>query len=80
MDGSAIGSFLPIIKIFVAALRAVPQRRKLQSFIPAVPEECTPPMCALLLACVLLHISPTRFFFGPASLLLMPPLLVAFFL
>jgi hypothetical protein len=79
MDGSTIGSFLPVLKVSVAALRAVPQRRKLQSFIPAVPEECTPPMCALLLARVLLLISPARFFFGPASLLLVPPLLVAFF-
>jgi hypothetical protein len=44
MDGSVIGSFLPILKVPVTALRAVPQRRKLQSFIPAVPEECAPPM------------------------------------
>jgi hypothetical protein len=80
MDGSAIGSFLPVLKISVAAFRAVPQRRKLQSLIPAVPEECAPPMCALLLARVLLQISPARFFFGPASLLLVPLLLVAFFL
>jgi hypothetical protein len=54
MDGSAIGSLLPILKVPVATLRAVPQRRKLQAFIPAVPEECAPPMCALLLARVLL--------------------------
>jgi hypothetical protein len=79
MDGSAIGSFLPVFKISVAALRAVPQRRKLKPFIPAVPEEFAPPMCALLLARVLLQISPACFFFGPASLLLVPPLLVAFF-
>jgi hypothetical protein len=38
MDGSAIGSFLPILKVSVTALRPVPQRRKLQSFIPAVPK------------------------------------------
>jgi hypothetical protein len=80
MDGSAIGSFLPILKVSVAALRAVPQRGKLQSFIPAVPEECAHPMCALLLARVLLQISPARFFFGPASLLLVLPFLVALFL
>jgi hypothetical protein len=80
MDGSAIGSFLPILKVPVTALRVVPQRRKLQAFIPAVPEECAPPMCVLLLARVLLQISPARFFSGLASLLLVPPLLVAFFL
>jgi hypothetical protein len=79
MDGSAIGSFLLVLEISVAALRTVPQRRKLQSFIPAAPEECAPPMCVLLLARVLLQISPARFFFGPASLLLVPPLLVVFF-
>jgi hypothetical protein len=45
MDGSVIGSFLPILKVSVAALRAVSQRRKLQSFVPAVPEECAP-QCA----------------------------------
>jgi hypothetical protein len=80
MDGSAIGSFLPIFKVFVAALRAVSQCRKLQSFVPAVPEECAPPMCALLLACVLLQISPACFFFGPASLLLMLSFLITLFL
>jgi hypothetical protein len=80
MDGSAIGSFLPILKVYVATFRAVPQRRKLQAFIPVVPEECAPPMCALLLARVLLQISPVCFFFGPASLLLVPPLLVVLFL
>jgi hypothetical protein len=69
MDGSAIGSFLPILKVFVAALGAVSQRGKLQPFVPVVPEECAPPMCALLLTRVLLQISPVRFFFGPASLL-----------
>jgi hypothetical protein len=80
MDGSAIGSFLPILKIPVAALRGVPQRRKLQCFVPAVPEKCAPPMCALLLARVLLQISPVRFFLGPASLLLVLSFLVALLL
>jgi hypothetical protein len=80
MDGSTIGSLLPVLEVSVAALGAVPQRGKLQSFIPAVPEECAPPMCALLLARVLLKISPVRFLFGSASLFLVPPLLVAFFL
>jgi hypothetical protein len=80
MDGSVIGSFVPILKVSVATFRAVPQCRKLQAFIPAVPEECAPPMCALLLARVLLQISLPCFFFGPAFLLLVPPLLVALFL
>jgi hypothetical protein len=80
MDGSAIGSFLPILKVPVAALRAVSQRRKLQSFVPAVPEKCAPPMCALLLARVLLQVSPVCFFLGPASLLLVLSFLVALLL
>jgi hypothetical protein len=80
MDGSAIGSFLPILQISVAAFRTVSQRRKLQSFVPAVPEKGAPPMRALLLARVFLQISPARFFFGPASLLLVLSFLVAFFL
>jgi hypothetical protein len=80
MDGSANGSFLRILKVSIAALRAVSQRRKLRSFVPAVPEECAPPMSALLLARVLLEISPARFFFGPASLLLVLSFLVALFL
>jgi hypothetical protein len=80
MDGSAIDSFLPILKISITALRAVSQCRKFQAFIPAMPEECAPPMCTLLLLRVLLQFSPARFFLGPASLLLVSPLLVAFFL
>jgi hypothetical protein len=80
MDRSVIDSFLPILKVSVAALRAVSQRRKFQSFVPAVPEECAPPMCALLLARVLLQISPARFFFGPAFLLLVLSFLIALFL
>jgi hypothetical protein len=73
MDGSAIGSFLPILKVPIAALRAVSQRRKFQPFVPAVPEECAPPVCALLLARILLQIYP-------ASLLLVLSFLVALFL
>jgi hypothetical protein len=80
MDGSAIGSFLPILRVSATALKAVSQCRKFQAFIPAVPEECAPPMCKLLFACVLLQFYPARFFLGPVSLLLVPPLLVAFFL
>jgi hypothetical protein len=80
MDGSAIGSLLPIFKISVAAFETVPQRRKLQSLIPTVPEEGASPMRALLLARVLLQISPARFFFSPAPLLLVLSFLVALFL
>jgi hypothetical protein len=80
MDGSAIGSFLPILKVPIVALRAVSQRGKLQPFVAAVPEECTPPVCALLLARVLLQISPTRFLFGSAPLLLVLSFLEALFL
>jgi hypothetical protein len=69
MDGSAIGSFLPILKVPIIALRAVSQRRKFQPLVPTVPEECAPPVCALLLARILLQVSPARFFFGPAPLL-----------
>jgi hypothetical protein len=36
MDGSAIGSFLPIPKVPIAAFRVVSQRRKFQPFVPAV--------------------------------------------
>jgi hypothetical protein len=80
MDGSAIDSFLPILKASVTALRAVSQCRKFQAFIPEMPEKCAPPMCTLLLPRVLLQLSSARFFLGPASLLLVSPLLVAFFL
>jgi hypothetical protein len=77
VDGSAIGSLLPVLKIPVTALRAVPQRGQLQSFVPTVPEERTSPVRALLLARVLLQISSARFLFGPASPLLVFSLLVA---
>jgi hypothetical protein len=80
MDGSVIGSLLPILEVSVTALRAVPQCRKFQAFIPALPEECAPPMRTLLFARVLLQFSPARFFLGPASLLLVSLLLVALFL
>jgi hypothetical protein len=80
MDGSAIGSFLPILKVPITALRVVSQRRKFQPLVPAVPEECAPPVCALLLARILLQISPARFFFGPVPLLLVLSFLVVLFL
>jgi hypothetical protein len=80
MDGSVIGSLLPVLKISVAAFRTVSQRRKFQSFIPAVPEECAPLMRTLLFARVLLHLSSARFFFRPAPLFLVPLPLVEFLL
>jgi hypothetical protein len=80
MDGSAIDSLLPIFRVLVAALRAVPQCGELQTLAPAVSEECTPPMCTLLFPRVLLQFFPARFFLKPAPLLLVPSPLIAFFL
>jgi hypothetical protein len=79
VDGSAIGSLLPVLKIPITALTAVPQRGQLQTFVPTVSEERTPPVRALLLARVLLQISFACFLFGPAPLLLVLPFLVALF-
>jgi hypothetical protein len=79
VDGSAIGSLLPVLKIPITALRAVTRRGKLQTFVPTVPEERTSPVCALLLARVLLQISSACFLFSPAPLLLVLSLLVALF-
>jgi hypothetical protein len=76
MDGSAIGSPLPVLKILVTALRAVPQRGQLQTFVPTVPEERTSPVRTLLLARVLLQVSSACLFFGSASFLLVFSLLV----
>jgi hypothetical protein len=80
MDGSAIGSFLPVLNIPVAAFRTVLQCGQLQTLIPAMPEEGASPVCALLLARVLLLVPSARLFFGSALLLLVAPLLVALFL
>jgi hypothetical protein len=80
MDGSAIGSLLPVLSMPVTALRAVPQRGQLQTLIPAMPEEGTSPVRALLLARVLLLVPLVCFFFGSALLLLVASLLVALFL
>jgi hypothetical protein len=52
MDGSAIDNVLPILSIFVTAFRAIVQRRELETLIPAVLEERTPPMRTLLLSCM----------------------------
>jgi hypothetical protein len=52
MEGSAIDSILPILSVFVTAFRTIIQRRELQTFVLAVPEERTPPMRTLLLSCM----------------------------
>jgi hypothetical protein len=52
MDGSAIDSILPILSVLVTAFRAIVQCRKLQTLIPAMPEERTSPMCTLLFSCM----------------------------
>jgi hypothetical protein len=80
MDGSAIDSLLPIFRVLVAALRAVPQCGELQTLIPAVSEECAPLMCTLLFPHVFFQFLPARFFLKYASLLLVSSPLVAFFL
>jgi hypothetical protein len=79
MDGSAIGSLLPVLKIPVTALRAVPQRGQLQTLVPTVPEKRTSPVRALLLARVLLQVSSVCLLFSSALLLLVSSLLVALF-
>jgi hypothetical protein len=48
MDGSAIDSILPILSVLITAFRAIVQCKKLQTLIPAMPEELTSPMCTLL--------------------------------
>jgi hypothetical protein len=79
MDGSAIDSLLPVFRVLVTALRAVSQCGELQALVPAVPEECAPPMCTLLFPRVLFQFFPARLFFKPAPLLLVSSPLVAFF-
>jgi hypothetical protein len=80
MDGSMIDGILPILSIFNTAFRTIVQRGELQTFIPAVPEERTSPMCTLLLSRMLFLFSPMHFFFTPSLLLLVFLFLVAFFL
>jgi hypothetical protein len=80
MDGSAIDSILPILSVFVTAFRTIIQRGEFQTFIPAVPEECTSPMRTLLLSCMFFSFSPMLFLFKPSLLLLVLLFLVAFFL
>jgi hypothetical protein len=80
MDGSAIDSLLPIFKVLVTALRAVPQCGEFQTLIPAVSEECAPQMCTLVFPRVPLQFFPARLFLKPAPLLLVSLPLVALFL
>jgi hypothetical protein len=79
VDGSAIGSLLPVLKIPVTAIRAVPQCGQLQTFIPTVPEERTSPVRALLLARVLLQVPFVCFLFSSVLLLFVSSLLVTLF-
>jgi hypothetical protein len=78
MDGSAIGSFLPIFSILITAFRAIVQCGELQTLVPAMSEECASPMCTLLFSCMLFQFSLVRFFFKPPLLLFVNLLLVAF--
>jgi hypothetical protein len=78
MDGSAIGSFLPIFTLLITAFRAIVQCGELQTLIPAMLEECASPMCTLLFSCMLFQFSPVRFFFKSPLLLFVFLLLVAF--
>jgi hypothetical protein len=80
MDKSAIDSIQPILSIFFTAFRTIAQRGELQTFIPAVPEERTSPMCMLLLSCMLFSFFPVHLFFISLLLLLVFLFLVAFFL
>jgi hypothetical protein len=80
MDRSAIESLLPVFRVLVTALRAVPQCRELQALVPAVSEKCAPPMCTLLFPRVLFQFFPARLLFKTAPLLLVSSPLVAFFL
>jgi hypothetical protein len=80
MDGSAIDSILPILSIFVTAFRTIVQHGELETLIPVVPEERTPPMRTLLLSCVLFPFSPVYFLFISSLLLFAFLFLVAFFL
>jgi hypothetical protein len=78
MDGSMIDSFLPIFSVLITAFRAILQCEKLQTLVPAMPEECTSPMCTLLLSCVFFKFSSMRFFFKSLLLLFVFLLLVGF--
>jgi hypothetical protein len=80
VNGSAIGSLLPVLQISITAFRTVPQRGQLQTLVPTMLEEGTSPVRALLLARVLFLVPSVCFFFGIALLLLVASLLVALLL
>jgi hypothetical protein len=79
MDGSAIDSFLPIFCVLITAFRAILRCGEFQALVPAMPEECASPMCALLFPCMLYQLSSARSFFKPPLLLFVFLPLVAFF-
>jgi hypothetical protein len=81
MDGSAIGYVLPVFGIFVDAFGTVILRGKLQTLVPTVSEEGTPPMCTLLLSHILfLFLSAHLFFISPLLLFILTLLVALFFL
>jgi hypothetical protein len=77
MDGSAIDNILLVFSVLVTAFGTIVQRRKLEPFIPVVPEESTSPMCTLLLLRMLFSLFHVHFFFISSSFLLVPLFLVA---
>jgi hypothetical protein len=80
MAGLVTDSFLPILSVLITAFRAIVQCGELQTLVPAMPEECTSPMCTLLFPCMLFQFSSAYFFFKPPLLLFVFLLLVAFLL
>jgi hypothetical protein len=77
MDGSTIGNVLPVLGILVAAFGAIILRGKFQTLIPAVSEEGTSPMCALLFSYIFFLFLPAHLFFISPLLLFVLTLLVA---
>jgi hypothetical protein len=78
MDGSAIDRILPILSVPVTAFRAIVQCGKLQTLVPAMPEERASPMCTLLFSCMLFQFSSVRLFFKSPLLLFVFSFLAAF--
>jgi hypothetical protein len=79
MDGSAIDSILPVFSVLVTAFWTIVQCGELQTFIPAMPEESTSPMRALLFSHIFFSFFPVLFFFISSFLLLVLLFLVALF-
>jgi hypothetical protein len=77
MDGSAIGNVLPVFGILFASFGAIILCEKFQTFIPAVSEEGTSPMCTLLLSHIFFLFLPAHLFFISSLLLFVFTLLVA---